>query len=97
MGLWRSLYKGGGYQDSEHYANASSVCSYPGGQLPGKAAIKIVVMPSHWIMDIRMQVDAAACDELQADLTWMLHRPYSFVPPEKYHNHYQLAPSDLHQ
>ena len=45
-----------------------------------RAAIKIVVTPSHWITAINVRVGAATREEPQADLTWMLRRPYAFLP-----------------
>ena len=46
--------------------------------------------PSHRITAINVRVDAATKEELEMDLTWMLHRPYAFLPPEKYCDHCQL-------
>ena len=65
--------------------------------LAPKAVINIMVTPSHWITTINMRVDAATREELQADLTWMLCCPYAFLPPVKYRDHCQLAPTNLQE
>ena len=62
-----------------------------------RAALNIVVTPLHWITAINVRVDAATKEELQADLTWMLRRPYTFLPTQKFRDHCQLAPSDLEE
>ena len=36
-------------------------------------------------------------EEPQADLTWMLCRPYACLPPVKFRDHCQLAPTDLRE
>ena len=57
------------------------------------AVINIVVMPSHWINAVHVPVDTATREEAQANLTWMLCRPFAFLPPVKYRDHRQWAPS----
>ena len=49
-------------------------------------------MPSHWITTINVRVDAATMEKPQSGLTWMLCRPYAFLPPVKYRDWCQLAP-----
>ena len=61
------------------------------------AVINIMVTPLPWINAINMRVDAATKEEPQANLPWMLHCPYAFLPLEKFHDHCQLAPSDLQE
>ena len=38
-------------------------------------------MPSHWITDLNIRVDAATQEPAEVDLTWPLHRPFSLLPP----------------
>ena len=65
--------------------------------LASNAAINIVVMPSHWITAINVRVDAATKEEPHTDLTWMLCRPYAYLPPVKYRGHCLLVPTDLRE
>ena len=51
-----------------------------------------MVVTSHWITSINVQVDAATTEEPQADLTWLLRRPYAYL-----RDHCQLAPTDLQE
>ena len=57
--------------------------------------INIVVKPSHWITAINVRVDAVTKEDPHADLTWMLRRPYTFLPPLKFRD--QLAPTNLQE
>ena len=66
-----------------------------GAWLMPTAAINIVMMPLHWITELSACVDVATNDELGPDLSWMLRRRFSFMPVEKFRDHYQLALSDL--
>ena len=64
-------------------------------RLATKAAVSIVVTPSHWITAIKLRVDAATREESEADLTWMLRCPYARLPEVKYRGHCRLAPTGL--
>ena len=59
-----------------------------------RSAINVVATPSHWITAINVQVDAATREEPQANLKWMLRCPYAYLPPVRYQDHSQLAPTD---
>ena len=61
-----------------------------------EAAINIVFTPSHRITAINVQVDAATKEEPQTDLTLKLRHPYTFLPPEKFRDHYQLLQGRAH-
>ena len=68
-----------------------------GELLSPRAAINVVVTPSHWITSINIQVDAAATEEPRAGLTWMPRRPHACLPPVRYQDHRQLAATDLQE
>ena len=51
--------------------------------------------PSRWITDLNVRVDAAAQEPTEVDLTWLLRRPFSFLPPVAYRDHCQLSPTAL--
>ena len=55
-----------------------------GAWLAPTAAVNIVTMPSHWIMEFNTRVYAATNDEPQVGLTWMLRHHFSFVSAEKF-------------
>ena len=55
----------------------------------------MVTTPSHWITDLKVRVDAATQEPLDVDLTWLIRRPFSFLPPETYRDHCQLSPTAL--
>ena len=58
--------------------------------LTPKAAINVVITPSHQITAINMRVDAVTREERQANLTWMLGHPYAFLPTENLRVHRRL-------
>ena len=58
-------------------------------------AINVITMPSHWITDLNVRVDAATEDPPEMDLTWVLRRPFSFLPPVTYRDQRQLSPTAL--
>ena len=67
-----------------------------GGQLLAPTwAINVVTMPSHWITDLDIRVDAATQDPFGVDVTWLLRRPFSFLPPETSQDQCQLSPTAL--
>ena len=51
---------------------------------PTSSAINTVTAPSHWITDLNVRVDAAMQEPPEVDLTWLLRRPFSFLPPVAY-------------
>ena len=55
----------------------------------------MVTTPSHWIMDLNVRVDAATQEPPELDLTWLLRRPFSFLPPVTYRDQCQLSPTAL--
>ena len=57
-------------------------------------AINTMVIPSHWMAAINA---AATNEEPQVDVTWMLRHPYACLPPVKFWDHSQLAPTDLQE
>ena len=68
----------------------------PGGQrLSPRSAINVVTTPSHWITDLNVRVDAATREPPEVDLTWLLRRPYSFIPPVPFRDQCQLSPTAL--
>ena len=70
----------------------------PGAErLSPRAAINAMVAPYHRITSINVRVDAATTEEPRADLTWMLRRPHACLPPVRYQDHWQLAPTDLQE
>ena len=44
------------------------------------SAINVRTTPSQWITDLNVRVDAATQDPLEVHLTWLLRRPFSFLP-----------------
>ena len=86
-------YQGGGHcGDGIHHLYATVL----GGQrLSSESAINVVTTPSHWITDLNVRVDAATQEPLEVDLTWLLRRPYSIIPPVPYRDQCQLSPTAL--
>ena len=62
-----------------------------------RTAINVVVSPSRTITPINFRVDAATMEELRADVTWTMERPYTDLPPIRYRNHCKLPPTYLQQ
>ena len=69
--------------------------AYTGRRLSLASAINVVTTPSHWITDLNVRVDAAMQEPPEVDLTWLLRRPFSFLPPVAYRDQYQLSPIAL--
>ena len=94
MGTLRKSQDGGKCGDGIHHLYAHTL----GAEcLPPRSAIHVVVTPSHWITSINVWVDAATREEPEADLRWILRRPYAYLPPVRYLDHCQLAPTDLQE
>ena len=66
-----------------------------GERLSPESAINVATTPSHWITDLNVRVDAATQEPPEVDLTWLLQRPYSFLPPVPYRDRCQLSPTAL--
>ena len=58
-------------------------------------AMNVITMPSHWITDLNVGVDAATQDPPEVDLTWLLRCPFSFLPPVTYRDQCWLPPTAL--
>ena len=94
IGVVRTYHEGGHRGNGIHRLYAQTLGAK---HLGPRAAINIVVTPSQWIIPINVQVDAATREEPQAGLTWMLCRPYAFLPRVKFQDRCQLAPTDLQE
>ena len=78
VGVLRTYQEGGHCGDGIHHLYATNL----GGQrLSPESAINVVTTPSHCITDLNVRVDAATREPPEVDLTWLLRRPYSFLPP----------------
>ena len=76
-------------------SNTSTPPSWGGQRLSPRSAINVVTTPSHWITDLNVRVDAATREPPEIDLTWLLRRPYSFIPPVPFRDQCQLSPTAL--
>ena len=92
VGALLTYQEGGRCGDGIHHLYATVL----GGQrLSPKSAINVVTTPSHWITDLNVRVDAATRELPEVDLTWLLRRPYLFIPPTPYRDQCQLFPTAL--
>ena len=92
VGALRTYQEGGHCGDGIHHLYATVL----GGQrLSPASAINVVTTPSHWTTDLNVRVDAAAQEPPEVDLTWLLRRPFSFLPPVTYRDQCQLSPKAL--
>ena len=90
VGALRTYQEGGHCGDGIHHLYATVL----GGQrLSPTSAINVVTKPSHWITDLNARVDAATQEPPEVDLTWLLRRPFSFLPPVTYGDQCQLSPT----
>ena len=88
MGALRTYQGGGHCGDGIHHLYATVL----GGQrLSPRSAINVVTTPSHWITDLNVRVDAATREPPEVDLTWLLRRPYSFIPSVPFRDQCQLS------
>ena len=88
VGALRMYHEGGHCGDGIHHLYATVL----GGQrLSPGSAINVLTTPSHWITDINVCVDAATQEPPEVDLTWLLRRPYPFLPPVPYRDQCQLS------
>ena len=76
-------------------STTSRPLSWGGQRLSPRSAINVVTTPSHWITDLNVRVDAATREPPEVDLTWLLRRPYSFIPPVPFRDQCQLSPTAL--
>ena len=81
VGALRTYQEGGQCGDGIHHLYARTLVAE---RLAPATAVNIVVTPSHWITAINVRVDVATREEPQADLTWMLCRPYTCLAPLKF-------------
>ena len=92
VGAPRTYQEGGHGGDGIHHLYATVM----GGQrLSPTSAINVVTTLSHWITDPNARVDAATQEPPQVDLTWLLRRPFSFLPQVTYRDQCQLSPTAL--
>ena len=92
VGALRTYQEGGHCGDGIHHLYATVL----GGQrLSPRSAINVVTTPSHRITDLNVRVDAATREPPEVDLTWLLRRPYSFIPPVPFRDQCQLSPTAL--
>ena len=90
VGALRTYHEGGHCGDGIHHLYATVL---RGQRLSPTSAINVITTPSHWITDLNIRVDAATRKPLEVDLTWLLRRPFSFLPPVTYRD--QLSPTAL--
>ena len=92
VGALRTYQEGGQCGDNVHHLYATVL----GGQrLSPRSAINVVTTPSQWITDLNVRVDAATREPPEVDLTWLLRRPYSFIPRVPFRDQCQLSPTAL--
>ena len=92
VGALRTYQEGGHCGDGIHHLYAIVL----GGQrLSPRSAINSVTKPSHWITNVNVRVDAATREPPEVDLTWLLRRPYSFIPSVPFRDQCQLSPTAL--
>ena len=92
VGALRTYQEGGHCGDGIHHLYATVL---EGRQLSPASAINVVTTPSHWITDLNVRVDAAMQEPPEVDPTWLLRRPFSFLPPVAYRDQCQLSPTAL--
>ena len=91
-GALRTYQEGGHCEDGIHQLYAMVVGGRP---LSPASAINLVTTPSHGTTDLNLRVDVAAQEPREVDLTWLLRRPFSFLPPVSSRDQYQLSPTAL--
>ena len=75
VGVLRTYKEGGHYGDGIHHVYAT----VPGGRrLSLASAINVVTTLS--LADLNVRIDAATQEPPEVDLTWLLCRPFSFLP-----------------
>ena len=92
VGALRKYQEGGHCGDGIHHLYATVL---GGRRLSPTSAINVVTMPSHWITDLNVHVDAATQEPPEVDLTWLLRCPFSFLHPVTYRDQCQLSPTAL--
>ena len=80
VGTLCTYHAGGHCSDGIHHLYAQTISAE---RLAPRAAINIMVTPSHWITAINVRVYAATREEPQADLTWTI--PYHTTLCIPYH------------
>ena len=66
-----------------------------GHRLCPASAVNVVTTLSHWITDLNVRVDEATQEPAEVDVTWLLRRPFSVLPPVAYRDQCQLSPTTL--
>ena len=92
VGALRTYPEGGHCGDGIHHLHGTIL---GGHRLSPAFAIIVVTTPSHWITDLNVRVDAATREPLEVDPTWLLSRPFFFLPPVTYRDQCQLSPTAL--
>ena len=92
LGALRTYQEGGHCGDGIHHLYATVL---GGRRLSPTSAINVVTTPSHWITDLNVCVDAATQEPPDVDVTWLLRRPFSLLPPVSYRDQCQLSPTAL--
>ena len=77
VGALRTYQEGGHCGDGIHHLYAAVL---EGKRLYLRSAINVVTTPSHRITDLNVRVDAATQEPPEVDVTWLLRRPFSFLP-----------------
>ena len=81
VGSLRTYQEGGHCGDGLHHLHATIL----GGHRPSPgSAINVVTTLSHWITDLNVRVDEETQEPAEVDATWLLRRPFSFLPPVAY-------------
>ena len=90
VGALRTYHEGSDCGDGIHHLYATVL---GGRRLSPASAINMVTTLSHWITDLNVRVDAATQEPLEVDPAWLLHRPFSFLPPVTYRDQCHLSPT----
>ena len=92
VGALRTYEEAGHCGDGIHHLHGTVM---GGRRLSPTSAINEVTAPSHWITDLNVRVDVATQEPPEVDVTWLLPRPFSFLPPVTYRDQCQLSPTAL--
>ena len=92
MGALCTYQEGGHCGDGIHHLYATVL---GGGRVVPASEINVITTPSHGIKDLNVRVDAATQDPPEVDLTWLIGRPFSFLPPVAYRDQPFRRGSDM--
>ena len=90
IGALRTYQEGGHGGDGIHHLYAAI---HEGKCLSPRWVINVVPTPSHWITGLNVRADAATQEPPEVDLTWLLRRPFSLLPPVTYGVQCQFSPT----